>query len=102
MAVLCHGLMSRNVSCSEVTHSGTGLCGNMNVWLGARPVLLLNGLLLWLRLLFSLFSREKLGTGGRWGVSKHLSADWARWIHAGVNGSVHSGASVCWSCRARG
>lgn len=50
---LCHGLITIKVSCAEVTHFSTQLCSDMNVWLTAKPVLQLNGLLLWLRLLFS-------------------------------------------------
>lgn len=50
---LCHGPITTKVSCAEVTHFTARLWRNMNVWLTAKPVLLLNGLLLWLRLLFS-------------------------------------------------
>lgn len=49
---LCHGPIITKVSCAEVTHITTQLWRNMNVWLTAKPVLLLNGLLLWLRPLF--------------------------------------------------
>lgn len=51
---LWHGPIITKVNCVEVTHSTAQLWRNMNVWLTARPVLLLNGLLLRIRLLFSL------------------------------------------------
>lgn len=51
--LVCYGPITTKVSCVEVTHFAAQLWRNMNVWLGAKPVFLLNGLLLWLRLLFS-------------------------------------------------